>query len=222
MKKLSSGSLLIEAEKPKHAGNLLNAFLPNPAKCSPHVSLNTSRGIIRCTDLAGVSEEEIVYELSMQQFTGARSITVFRDGIRRETNTIVLTFNSAILPKSLKIGYLNVGVDLYIPNPLQCYTCFKYGHHKRKCNKNTSEALCKHCGEVANTHDSTSCKNTVKCANYRTMEISIDSSIIDFDDATLLICIWFCMVCFCFHVFIKTLEAVQFLNFVIRSFWNSI
>ena len=76
-----------------------------------------------------------------------------------------MTFNSAILPKSLKIGYLNVGVDLYIPNPLQCYTCFKYGHNERKCNKNTSEALCKHCGEVANTDDSTGCKNTVKCAN---------------------------------------------------------
>ena len=167
VKKLSSGSLLIEVEKPKHAENLLKLthFFQIPAKCSPHVSLNTSRGIIRCPDLAGVSEEEIVHELSMQQVTGARRITVFRDGIRRETNTIVLTFNSAILPKSLKIGYLNVGVDLYIPNPLQCYNCFKYGHHERKCNKNTSKALCKHCGEVANTHDSTSCKNTVKCAN---------------------------------------------------------
>ena len=167
VKKLSSGSLLIEIEKPKHAENLLKLthFFQIPAKCSPHVSLNTSRGIIRCPDLAGVSEEEIVHELTMQQVTGARRITVFRDGIRRETNTIVLTFNSAILPKSLKIGYLNVGVDLYIPNPLQCYNCFKYGHHERKCNKNTSEALCKHCGEVANTHDSASCKNTVKCAN---------------------------------------------------------
>ena len=113
VKKLSSGSLLIEVEKPKHAENLLKLthFFQIPAKCSPHVSLNTSRGIIRCPDLAGVSEEEIVHELSMQQVTGARRITVFRDGIRRETNTIVLTFNSAILPKSLKFVYLNVGVD---------------------------------------------------------------------------------------------------------------
>ena len=81
VKKLSSGSLLIEVEK--HAENLLKLthFFQIPAKCSPHVSLNTSRGIIRCPDLAGVSEEEIVYELSMQQVTGARRITVFRDGI---------------------------------------------------------------------------------------------------------------------------------------------
>ena len=101
----------------------IKQFFQIPAKCSPHGSLNTTRGIIRCPDLAGVSEAEIVEELSNQHVTAARRITVFRDGIKRETNTIVLTFNSAILPKSLKIGYLNVGVDLYIPNPLQCYSC---------------------------------------------------------------------------------------------------
>ena len=167
VKKLSSGSLLIEVEKPKHAENLMKIkhFFQIPAKCSPHVTLNTTRGIIRCPDLAGVSEEEIVLELSNQHVTAARRISVYRDGIRRETNTIVLTFNSAILPKSLKVGYLNVGVDLYIPNPLQCYTCYKYGHHERRCQKTNSESLCRHCGEVANGHDSANCKNTVKCAD---------------------------------------------------------
>ena len=114
VKKLSSGSLLIEVERPKHAENLMKfkQFFQIPAKCSPHGSLNTTRSIIRCPDLAGVSEAEIVEELSNQHVTAARRITVFRDGIKRETNTIVLTSNSAILPKSLKVGYLNVGVDL--------------------------------------------------------------------------------------------------------------
>ena len=68
--------------------------------------MNTSCGIVR------VSEEEIVQELSNQHVSGARRITVYRDGIRREANTSVLTFNMAILPETLKIGYLNVGVDL--------------------------------------------------------------------------------------------------------------
>ena len=103
MKKLVSGALLVEVEKPKYAENLLklNQFFQIPAKCSPHISLNTSRGIIRCPDLAGVTEAEIVQELAKQNVTGARCITVFRDGVKRETNTIVLTFNSAILPKTL-------------------------------------------------------------------------------------------------------------------------
>ena len=127
--------------------------------------MNTSRGIIPCPDLAGVNEEEIVQELAKQDVTGARRITVYRDGMKGETNTIVLTLNSAILPKTLKVGYLNVGVDLYIPNPLQCYTCFKYGHHERRCKRVTPEILCKHCGELGNTPDAANCTNKVKCVN---------------------------------------------------------
>ena len=141
VKKLSSGSLLIEVEKTKHAENLMKIkhFFQIPAKCSPHVTLNTKRGIIRCPDLASVSEEEIVLELSNQHVTAARRISVYRDGIRRETNTIVLTFNSAILPKSLKVGYLNVGVDLYIPNPLQCYTIWLLQRHLQQVLNNLSK-----------------------------------------------------------------------------------
>ena len=54
-----------------------------------------------------------------------------KEGIKRNSNT----FNSALLPKTLRVGYLNVGVDLYIPNALQCFTCFKYGHHDCRCKK---------------------------------------------------------------------------------------
>ena len=28
---------------------------------------------------------------------------------------------------------------MYIPNPLQCYNCYKYGHHESKCRKTTAE-----------------------------------------------------------------------------------
>ena len=40
----------------------------------------------------------------------------------------------AILIKYFKIGYLNVAVDLYIPNPLQCYCCIKFGHNESNIN----------------------------------------------------------------------------------------
>ena len=134
VKKLNSGSLLIEVEKAKHAENLLKLtrFFEMPAKCYPHTSLNTLRGIIRCPDLAGVSEEEIVSNLADQSVTAARRITIFRDNVKRNTNTIMLTFNTSILPRVLKVGYLKVPVEMYIPNRLQCYACFKYGHHEKK------------------------------------------------------------------------------------------
>ena len=167
VKKLNSGALLIEVEKPKHAENLLkiNRFHLTPAKCSAHGTLNKSGGIIRCPDLAGIPEEEIVSELAGQNVTEARRITVWRDGVKRSTNTIVLTFRTALLPKALKVGYLNVAVDMYIPNPLQCYSCFRFGHHERKCRMAVENKLCRRCGEIANDHDEKTCSKVMKCVN---------------------------------------------------------
>ena len=167
VKKLNSGSLLIEVEKAKHAVNLLKLirFFEIPAMCYPHTSLNTSRGIIRCPDLAGVSEEEIVLNLADQSSTAARRITIFRDNEKRNTNTIVLTFKTSILPRVLKVGYLKVPVEMYIPNPLQCYPCFKYGHHEKECRLYGGDELCRRCGITGVTHDESRCTNDVKCVN---------------------------------------------------------
>ena len=166
VKKLNSGSPSVEVEKAKHAQNLLKLtrFFETPSKCYPHTSLNTSKGIFRCPDLAGVTEEEIVANLASQNVTAARRITVFRDN-KRNTNTIVLTFNTSILPKCLKVGYLKVLVDMYIPNPLQCYACFKYGHHERSCKLYGGDELFKRCGITCITHDESRCTNEIKCVN---------------------------------------------------------
>ena len=169
VKKLKSGALLIEVEKKAHADNLLKlkTFFNISAKCSAHNTLNTSKGIIRCPDLAGVSEEEIASELAGQLVVHVRRMTSYRDSIKRPTNTLVLTFNTAILPRSLKVGYLNVPVDMYIPNPLQCYTCYKYGHHESKCRKTTEEKVCRRCTALCSEHDAdvNECKNALKCSN---------------------------------------------------------
>ena len=105
----------------------LKQFFSIPSQCKPHASLNTSRCIIRCPDLAGVSIEDIIEGLADQHVINARRITVTRDGVKRETNTIILTFQTAIIPKILKVGYLKVPVDLYVPNPLKCYTSSNLG-----------------------------------------------------------------------------------------------
>ena len=43
---------------------------------SPHPSLNTSKGVIRCRDLESVSDEEILENLSSQDITDVRRIKV--------------------------------------------------------------------------------------------------------------------------------------------------
>ena len=48
-----------------------------------------------------------------------RRISVLRDGAKKPTNTFVITFNSPVLPSVVKIGFMQVKVDVYIPNPLR-------------------------------------------------------------------------------------------------------
>jgi len=70
-----------------------------------------------------------------------------RDGdSKRRTNTVILTFASPQLPKHITAGYMRVPVDPYIPNPLRCFNCQKYGHSSRACK---NPAACMKCGKLA-------------------------------------------------------------------------
>ena len=108
IKNLRSGDLLIQCTKQPHEANLLKMKTFCGLKCTvtPHKSLNTSRGIVRC-----------------------------RDGGLKPTNTFVFTFDSPVLPANVKIGFIQAKVDVYIPNPLRCYKCQVFGHHENKCGR---------------------------------------------------------------------------------------
>ena len=157
VKTLNSGSLLLEVEKAKHAKNLLKLtrFFEIPSKCYPHTSLNTSKEIIRCPEV-----------------TAARRVTVFRDNVKRNTNIIVLTFNTSNIPKLLKVGYWKVLVDMYILNPLQCWACFKYAYHDRSCKLHEGDELCRRCGITGINRDKTKCTNEIKSDNCGKAHIS--------------------------------------------------
>ena len=76
-----------------------------------------------------------------------------------------MTLNTSILPTWSKVGYLKVLVDMYIPNPLQCYACFTYEHHERSCKLHGGDELCQRCRITAITHDESKYTNPIKCVN---------------------------------------------------------
>ena len=115
-----------------------------------NLSLNTSKGIIRCPAVTRVTSDDIKEGMVEQGVTDVRRITVRRDGIMKLNNTYVLTFNSPNLPTVVKIGFMQVKVDVYIPNPLRCYNCQVFGHHENKCSRHLGCCNCgepEHCGQ---------------------------------------------------------------------------
>ena len=127
------GSFLVECSRKAQAENLLKteAFVDRPV----HVFVttpNSSRIVIRCRELFGLPELEIRDELKTQGVVEVHRVTVKKEGRVVPTNTLFLTFNRPDMPKEIKAGYLKVKVDLFVPNPLRCFNCNKFGHTSQR------------------------------------------------------------------------------------------
>ena len=120
-----SNQLLIEVSKKAHAENLLRAqtFHDLKVRVYPHTSLNSSKGVIRCPELRNCSEEEILEGTRSQGVTGVKRFKIKQNGELKDTNTFVFTFNTPVLPKTVKVAYFRVNVEVYVPNTLRCLNC---------------------------------------------------------------------------------------------------
>ena len=136
IERLRNGTFLVECDTKKQSDLLLKSqkLVDRPMKVSIHPTLNSSRGVIRCRELAGMSETDIRDELSEQGVILVKRIRRKEDGQDKDTNTLFLTFCNANLPKDIRIGYLRVKVDLFVPNPLRCFKCQKHGHGAQRCS----------------------------------------------------------------------------------------
>ncbi|GBO43202.1 hypothetical protein AVEN_141923-1 [Araneus ventricosus] len=172
-KKLRSGDLLVEVESPKQAKEIakIKSLSTIPVTVKPHATLNSSKGVISCGELLNESEEKITEELKSQGVIHVRRITIRRDGQLLNTKHLILTFDSNKLPEHIKAGYMRLSVRTYIPNPLRCFKCQRFGHSKTSCR---GTLTCARCAEVG--HESTDCTRTEKCANCKGEHTSFSQS----------------------------------------------
>ncbi|GFU46753.1 hypothetical protein TNCV_4684031 [Trichonephila clavipes] len=56
------------------------------------------------------------------------------------------------LPSTIRAGYRNCRIRLYIPNPLRCFKCQRFGHSQTSCR---GQLTCSRCASVG--HASTDC-----------------------------------------------------------------
>ncbi|GFT06937.1 putative RNA-directed DNA polymerase from transposon BS [Trichonephila clavipes] len=162
IKRLRSGDLLIETSSAVQTKSFFFAktFLDSPLTISPHKSLNSSCGVISEPDLLSTPEAEILDGFSDQGVIQVRRITIKKDATIIPTKHLILTFNSPKLPCTIKAGYLNFKIRPYIPNPLRCFKCQRFGHSQTSCR---GQLTCSRCASAG--HSSTDCSLEQKCIN---------------------------------------------------------
>ncbi|XP_055944735.1 uncharacterized protein LOC129975654 [Argiope bruennichi] len=162
IRKMRSGDLLVEVNSRKQAQQIqkLKALSTIPVSVSPHHSLNISKGVITCGEILNLPVDLITKELKSQGVTDVRRITIRRDGNIIETKHHILTFKSPKLPEFIYVGYIRRPVRPYIPNPLRCFNCQRFGHSKANCRGTLTCALC-----AGKEHDSQQCTAQEKCVN---------------------------------------------------------
>ena len=146
-------------------------FCGKTVKISLHRGRNSCQGTVFAPELRFMTKEEILSDLRGDGVTHIRRITTFRDGQRRDINLLVLTFNSTSLPESLHIGYLRKDVKVFIPNPLRCFQCHRFGHGSRGCQK---PARCMRCGMAP--HQGTDCAIAHFCLSCNSPDHLVSSS----------------------------------------------
>ena len=155
------GDIYLTCSKKSQSDNLLKCVLFGsvaPVAVTPHKSLNSLKGVVRNWELARTDPDEIKENVPM--ITDVHRIVVKRNNLEVKTNTLILTLNTPKIPDSLIICYLNIPVSQYVPNPIRCYKCKRFGHVTSKCKHNE---VCARCSETG--HKDTTCSKAFKCVN---------------------------------------------------------
>ena len=100
--------LLVHFENKIYSKNLLETKeLANiTVKVSPHRTLNYSRCVLFCKELAGIEEEEIKNQLASQGVVKVERMKRKKDGQLIPADSYILAVHGQKIPSKIKVGYL--------------------------------------------------------------------------------------------------------------------
>ena len=158
---LSDGSLLVKTRNVEQTEKLLKTktFVDEACTVERDSRLNVSKGTIHAYDLVDLTESEIVGWLRDFGVVEAKRIVRKKNGKSENTPTIILTFDKPTCPSKLQLDYTTYHVTQYIPNPLLCYQCGRFGRPQARCE---NDKICLQCGQ---SEHAGSC--TRKCVNCK-------------------------------------------------------
>lgn len=164
-KRIRDGSLLIKCKNDIQTQKLINLdqqIFGNTYKVSvaEHTQLNSVQGLVYCYDAKFLSEDEIREGLQDEKVIDVQKIKKKVNGVLTNTALCILTFKRSVLPTSIHFGFHEVLVKQYIPNPLRCLNCFRFGHSRKTCK---NDRVCANCSE--SFHEPNECSTPTKCVN---------------------------------------------------------
>lgn len=169
-KKLRSGDILIKSKSFTQAAKLITLTALSPTievEVTEHSTLNYTKGVVFSYDLKKIDEEEILEELKPQNICGVKKILKRdTDKTLKETGLMIITFSSITLPEEINIGYEKVKVRPYIPLPLRCKNCLRFGHLSAACKNNKTCPDCAKNFHIDEEEDET-CSFEKSCINCK-------------------------------------------------------
>ena len=154
-----TGSLDIHVRNAGDSARLLQCttFCGLTVTVEPHISLNSSKGVVRSEEFRFVDAEEME---SIPGVLKAEPILVKRDKKRIKSGTWILTFDTPVCPGHIDVCWLRVRVSTFVPKPLRCFKCQRFGHKGTKCKSKFDR--CIQCG-APERHEN--CQRENKCSN---------------------------------------------------------
>lgn len=161
IKRMRDGTLLIETFTRQQADKLkkMVKLYQHNVIISEHPRLNSSKGLLTCTDFEFLTDEEILEGFKDQYVTDIRRLKRKINDNFVNTASLVATFSTTQPPVKVKAGFISINVRPYIPLPLRCFNCQQFGHSSNNCKKETI------CGKCALPQHTDECKSRTICYN---------------------------------------------------------
>ena len=119
-----------------------------------------ARGVITGVAL-GENLDEIKKNIKGGTVLTIKRLLAKRNGERVESTSLLLGFKELRIPEKVMIGYLSFRVREFIPPPMRCFKCQRYGHVAANCSGK------ERCGKCGGNHQYGQCGEGAvrKCCN---------------------------------------------------------
>lgn len=90
-----------------------------------------------------VSMEELKKKIKGGNVMKVQRLKSNKEGVLRDSESVAIEFEGENTPKKVFLGFMSYPVRIYVPKPLRCYRCQRFGHTAKNCNR---QRRCARCG----------------------------------------------------------------------------